>query len=103
MNAFTSAIPCRISCNDSVRHGSGSCADDGHAECIAQRLGQANQQRERQIHDVEPLFARQPPQHLADFLVLMSVRAFEHRDRHLTEAGGVHLDLALGRHPQRGI
>ena len=74
-------------------------AADRRLQLAAQRRGEAEQQRVRQVDDVEARLAAQPLQQLGDFLGLESALAAQHRDGHLAEAAGVDLDLPLRRQP----
>ncbi len=74
-------------------------ATDRRPELALQRLGQTEQQRIRQVDDVELLFPDEPLEELADFLRLEPVLAAQHRDGHLAQALRIHLDLTLRREP----
>ena len=73
-------------------------AADRHAKRTAHRRRQADQQRVRQVDDVEGALGGQPVEHLADLLALEALLPPQHRHRQLAKALGIDLDLALRRH-----
>ncbi len=74
-------------------------AADRRLQLAAKRRREAEQQRVRQVDDVEARLAAQPPEQLGDLLGLESALAAQHGDGHLAKALRIDLDLPLRRQP----
>ncbi len=113
MKRSTSAIDPRMSSSDCDFQGSCRLSRNRSSPWSVQTIGalslslqrprQADQQRERQIHDVEPRLRFEPAQHLEDLFALEAGQASQHRHRHLAEHRRIDFDLPFRRHPEHGV